>query len=259
MSKKVLVLSDFVGFGNVAVSTARSVLTAMGCDVFCLPTAVFSNTFNLGAFAALDTTDYLRRAVSVWEELGFSFDAVLVGYLADPEQAAWVAEQCRRWQERGAVIFFDPIFADNGRLYNGIGGAHMEFLREMMLLSDVFLPNATEAQLLAGVEYREVLADPEALLSRLGGRAAVITGAKTEAGSAVLLREEAVRIFPYEPIPGSFSGAGDLFSAILVGEAMQAKAMPEAISCAMEKTAQIIRRASQDGWNGTGLPTERYF
>lgn len=259
MSKKVLILSDFVGFGNVAMSTARSVLTAMGCDVFCLPTAVISNTFNLGSFAALDTTAYLQQAVSVWEKLGFSFDAVFVGYLAGPEQAEWAAQQCRKWQAAGAAVFFDPIFADNGRLYNGIGEAHIAFLREMMALSDVFLPNMTEAQLLAGMPCQEVVTDPEALLSQLGGKTVIVTGAKTVQGSVVLYRETLMRLFPYEPIPGAFSGAGDLFSAVLIGETLNGKPMPEAIECAMKKTAQIIRHASQDGWQGSGLPAERYF
>lgn len=259
MSKKVLILSDFVGFGNVAMSTARAVLTAMGCEVYCLPTAVFSNTFNLGRFAALDTKAYLQQAASVWQELGFAFDAVFVGYLADAEQAAWVVQQCQSWKADGAKVFFDPIFADNGRLYNGIGQSHITFLREMMAAAEVFLPNMTEAQLLAGMACQEVIADPEALLSRLGGTEIIITGAKTEQGCAVLYRGEALRIFPYDPVPGSFSGAGDLFSAIVIGEAMNQKTMPEAIECAMKKTAQIIRHASQDGWQGTGLPAERYF
>ena len=59
----ILILSDFVGCGNVAMGVARSVLTHMGHNALCLPTALISNTWNLGAPAVLDTTAYLQEAL----------------------------------------------------------------------------------------------------------------------------------------------------------------------------------------------------
>ena len=60
----ILILSDFVGCGNVAMGVARSVLTHMGHNALCLPTALISNTWNLGAPAVLDTTAYLQEAIA---------------------------------------------------------------------------------------------------------------------------------------------------------------------------------------------------
>lgn len=58
----ILILSDFVGCGNVAMGVARSVLTHMGHNALCLPTALISNTWNLGAPAVLDTTGLPARS-----------------------------------------------------------------------------------------------------------------------------------------------------------------------------------------------------
>ena len=64
MEKHILILTDFVGYGNVAMATARAVLTRMGHRVYCLPTALISNTWNFGSCAQLDTTEYLKTS---WE------------------------------------------------------------------------------------------------------------------------------------------------------------------------------------------------
>ena len=88
--KHILILSDFVGYGNVAMATSRAVLTRLGHRVYCLPTALISNTWNFGACAQLDTTAYLRDALETWQQLGFRLDGVLMGYIADEAQAAFL-------------------------------------------------------------------------------------------------------------------------------------------------------------------------
>ena len=128
----ILILSDFVGCGNVAMGVARSVLTHMGHNALCLPTALISNTWNLGAPAVLDTTAYLQEALAAWERLGIQPEGVLLGYLADEAQTVFIEEQCRRWREKGIKIFLDPIFADNGKLYRGITAARIAFLKRLL-------------------------------------------------------------------------------------------------------------------------------
>ena len=148
--KHILILSDFVGCGNVAMATCRAVLTKLGHRVYCLPTALISNTWNLGSVAQLDTTGYLRQSLETWQQLGIRLDAVLLGYIADSEQAAFLYRQCEKWKESGVTIFFDPIFADNGKLYKGITPERLEFLRGLLRQVDYVLPNLSEAQFLTG-------------------------------------------------------------------------------------------------------------
>ena len=117
----VLILSDFVGSADVAMAVSRAVLTRMGHRALCLPTALISNIWSQGEPAQLDTTDYLRAALDTWERRGLRPEGVLISYLAGQAQAAFVAEKCGSWREQGVKIFLDPVFADNGHLYRGIG------------------------------------------------------------------------------------------------------------------------------------------
>lgn len=253
MEKHVLILSDFVGYGNVAMATSRAVLTKMGCTVFCLPTALISNTWNFGSCATLDTTDYLRRALANWEQLGFRLDAVLIGYIADEAQAEFLAQQCKKWQEQGIQVYLDPIFADNGKLYRGITEKQVSFLRTLLPLMDGIFPNETESCFLAGEET------PVQALSVLGQMTAgnvVITGA----GSAVLLWDgQAEQTLPYTPVPGSFSGAGDAFTAVCLGGILAGKSLSESAQTAIETTKVWIERSQAENWQAMGLPVERYF
>lgn len=254
MEKHILILSDLVGCGNVAMATARAVLTRMGHRVYCLPTALISHTWNLGPSATLATTDYLRRTAELWQQLGFPLDGVLIGYLADEEQARWVKEQCHMWRQQGAVIFLDPVFADNGKLYRGITREQVALLGQLLEAADYVLPNLTEARFLTGED------DPLLALSALPCPGAVITGVPQAQGSAVLLRRGAERmVLPYDPVPGSFSGAGDAFSALFAGGILSGEQPRDAAQHAMDATKQWIQRSLEEGFGGVGLPVERYF
>jgi len=115
MNRNVLVLTDFVGYGEVSLVVQRTILEHMGFKVLCLPTVLLSNTWNYGAPAKLDTNAYMKATLSAWEKIGITFDAVLLGYLADTEQAQWLSEQCKAWKQRGITVISDPLFADNGK------------------------------------------------------------------------------------------------------------------------------------------------
>lgn len=255
--KRILILSDFVGCGNVAMATSRGVLTRLGHRAYCLPTALISNTWNLGSCVQLDTTAYLRDSLENWKRLGIRLDGVLLGYLAEEDQARFLAEQCTLWHRDGVKIFFDPIFADNGKLYRGITREHLDFLKGMLPRVDYVLPNLTEAQFLTGETnpFRAL-----AGLLELGAGTAVITGVPREEGCSVLLGSGSEgKALPYTPIPGRFSGAGDAFSALFAGLILSGLSPEESARKAMDTTKQWLRRSLEENWQGVGLPVERYF
>lgn len=257
MERHILILTDFVGYGNVAMATARGVLTRMGHRVYCLPTALISNTWNFGSCAQLDTTAYLKASLENWDKLGFPLDGVVLGYIADEAQAQWLGERCLQWQEAGVKLFLDPIFGDNGKLYRGITAQRLDFLRGLLSKVDYVLPNLTEAGFLTGE------ADPmQALrgLLELGASGALITGVPGEAGSAVYLGDEqGTSVLPYAPIPGNYPGAGDAFTALFVGGVLSGVSPREAAETAIKTTRRWIEESIRENWQGMGLPIERYF
>lgn len=253
MEKHVLILSDFVGFGNVAMATSRAVLTKLGCTALCLPTALISNTWNFGAVAQLDTTEYLKASLENFAHLGFRLDAVLIGYIADEDQAQWLGQQCRKWHQDGIPVFLDPIFADNGKLYRGITWQRLDFLRQLLPYVDYALPNVTEARFLTGCE------NPMEALAALGSANALITGVTQDEESAVLLKTGgACTALPYDPIPGNYSGAGDAFTALFLGKMLLGSTSTEAAQYAITTTRRWILQSKADNWRGMGLPVERY-
>lgn len=257
MEKHVLILSDFVGYGNVAMATSRTVLTKLGHRVYCLPTALISNTWNFGSCAQLDTTAYLAAALETWQQLGFRFDGVLIGYIADEAQARWIGAQCQGWHQAGVELFLDPIFADNGKLYRGITAQRLDFLRELLKQVDYVLPNASEAQFLTG-ETDPLQALKE--LMDLGARGAVITGVPRGEENAVLLGcAGQTQCLPYRPIPGNFPGAGDAFTALFAGGILAGASPIASARTAIDTTKRWIQKSLEEHWQGMGLPVERYF
>lgn len=251
---KILILSDFVGCGNVAMGVARSVLTHMGHSALCLPTALISNTWNLGAPAVLDTTAYLQEALAAWERLGIQPEGVLLGYLADEAQAAYLGQQCRKWREQGIATFLDPIFADNGKLYQGITLERIDFLRQLLPHIDYVLPNVTEAQFLTGEEAP--MAAAQALV-KLGAGCAVLTG--VEDSAVVLAQGDGICRLDYTPVPGHYSGAGDSFTALFTGNILNGNPPAKSARLAADTLCQWIDRYRQRPAPITGLPVERLW
>lgn len=83
----ILLLGDLTGRSRVALRMLTGELENRGHEVLALPTALISNTLNLGRAAIADTTDYLLEALETWEALGLSYDLLYIGYVTGLAQA----------------------------------------------------------------------------------------------------------------------------------------------------------------------------
>ena len=193
MSKKLLLINDMAGYGKVALSAMIPVLSHMKYEVFNLPTAIVSNTLDYGKFDILDTTDYMKNAIAVWEQLGFEFDAISTGFIVSKEQTELVTEFCKVRAEKGVTIFTDPIMGDEGKLYNGITEETIDLMRKLISVADYIVPNYTEAAYLTGLPYKEegvTEKEYHAMIDKLrafGAKSIVITSAKTAATACLAL------------------------------------------------------------------------
>lgn len=226
----------------VAMNAVAPVLSAMGYSVYRLPTALVSNTLNYGCVAALDTTEYMQQALHAWGELGVVFDGVCTGYLHTLRQAD-VLENLLR-SRAPAFVLVDPVMADGGRFYKGLGEETACALRSLAGLASVVTPNVTEAALLAKQPQlaRAPLSDAHlrGLLDEmlgLGAQAAVITGCAV-AGEALRYvyarsqKGDAFRI-AYRPSEMRRFGTGDVFGAVLAGCMMRGQPLRESVQAAV--------------------------
>ena len=275
--KKILLINDVVGYSHVGMTAMLPILTYLGHSTFNLPTALVSNTLDYGKFNIMETTDYMRGTLPVWQQLGFNFDAVCTGLMFSDEQARMVADYCRQLSSEGTTVFVDPVMGDGGHLYNGITTQQVELMRDMVSVADLIFPNYTEACYLTDTPFRDqgLTADEAQLLldrlASLGAKSVVVTSAKVEGQPCVIGRRSDSPLagfeqdlsqgryfqLPYDEIPLAFHGTGDIFSAVLIGYLLNGKMMKESTQKAMDVVSQLIDRNRRQQDLCLGIPIEK--
>lgn len=244
--KRVLSVQDLSCIGRCSLSVALPVLSAMGCRCDVLPTAVLSTHTAFPNPHCRSLTEDIAPICNHWKSVGVEFDAISIGYLSDPAQAAAVQQLV---EDFDCLHVLDPAMGDHGKLYTGIGDDHVQALRDLCKKADILLPNVTEAALLAGVPYREAADDAylRDLLERLlalGPKTVCITG--IEKGDSVghfgITDGKEFSAFSKKQPPSH--GTGDLFAAVFVGAVMQGRAVPDAAAMAADFIGHILSENS---------------
>lgn len=251
--KHLALLTDSTGYGRCSLAVQLPVVSAMGVRCSYAPTAVLSNHTGYRSAFALDFMPYLDAYTAEWQKLGAHFDGILIGYTGSAERIDRAAEFIRMFHEKGTLVAADPCMADNGRLYRNCPEELPEKIRvEILPMADLVLPNLTEACLLTGEPYMELM--DQASLSRimthllaLGPKEAVITGIPSGPQGeyvACLAGERGgrMRFIRQKRIGGQYAGTGDIFSAIVTADAL--KGVPLAGS--VRKASAFIRRSIRE-------------
>src|SRR5574344_25431 len=269
MSKKnILLISDLVGFGNLATTAMLPILSYMGMQTYNLPTALVSNNFGYGKYEMLDTTDYIRGVFPKWEELGFSFSDIATGFIPSEQQAKIISAYCKKQAEHGAIIFVDPVMGDMGTLYNGIGNAIIDCMREMLQVADLCFPNYTEACYLTDTPFRkEGVSEEEAIkmtekIHALGSKSVIITSITIDGKPSVIGFNHTNGkhfIINYEEIPVMFSGTGDVFSAILIGHLLDGETLKNSTRKAVDGVYNLINLNKDAADPYHGIPVNKYL
>ena len=261
--KHILTIQDLSCVGRCSLTVALPVLSAMGHQCSVLPTAVLSTHTAFPKPEVEDLTDRLLAFARHWQENGVVFDAVTVGYLSDPNQAA-IVEQILG--AIGAPVVLDPVMGDHGKLYSRITPEHIQAMKRLAARADVILPNLTEAAALTGLPYRELvdeayLKDLTDGLLCLGAKAAVITGVHLQDGAIGYYgrnKEGAPFCYQGTLIPRQFHGTGDLFAAVLSGSLLQGSALRDAAQNAAEFVAACVENTEKVTPFGVEFETQLY-
>jgi len=273
MTKKILLINDMPGYGKVAISAMTPVLVHKGFEVFSLPTMLVSNTLNYGKFASLDTTQYMKDCIATWKELGFRFDVISTGFIANDEQADFIAQFCKQQSEDGVVIFTDPIMADNGKLYNSVTPQRVEIMKRIIAVADHIVPNMTEACLLLGREYcsegytESELYEMARGLHDMGAKSVIITSAllsenvcgKPETCKTVVgydHKKGEYFIIKFDEVPIKINGSGDTFSAIVLSDVAEGAELKAAVERAVRGIRELILKDLDVAREYNGLPIE---
>lgn len=242
---RVLSIQDLSCLGKCSLTVALPVLSAMGCSCTVLPTAVLSTHTAFPSPHIRDLTQDLWPTAEHWHTVGGEFDAITVGYLSDPRQAEVVSKILDLFPGR---VILDPAMGDHGKLYRGLGEAHIHVMKALCRRGQVLLPNLTEAALLTGLSYRED-ADPAYLrelaraLLAFGAETVIITGfTRPDGQTGFFGMHQDGEEFSYQAmrIGKHFHGTGDLFAATFTGAQMAGKTASDAAILAARFTERVI-------------------
>lgn len=259
--KRVLSIQDLSCVGKCSLSVALPVLSAMGCECSALPTAVLSTHTAFPDPHRRMLTGDIGAICRHWQSIGVAFDAVSVGYLADPAQAETVAAVLDAFK---TLTVIDPAMGDHGRLYSGITQDHIAAMKTLCAKGHVLIPNVTEAAFLTGISYEETtnqeyfqkLAD--GMLS-FGAEAVVLTGVSLEEGNTGLMvafRSGEPYVYQASRIPRQLHGTGDIFCAVFTGALMAGRDIPGAAALAARFVERVIAATPEASPFGAAFETQ---
>lgn len=260
-TKRVLAIHDLCSFGRCSLTAAIPVISAMGSQVCPFPTAWFSNNLTYGNFHFTDFTEQMPDFMDQWQKLGFKYDAVYSGFLADAGQVSVVLEAIERFGSQCGMIVVDPAMADDGALYPVFKPAFVAEMRKLIAKATLITPNYTEACLLldraADIPPADKLPDSEQLrsmceeLTEFGAKQIVIT--------SVPAADDLIKVVSYDKESGVFDerttpriplrtcGTGDLFASVMTGAMLRGTTLSEAMLLAMEFTSHVIEYTHRSG------------
>lgn len=279
MGKRIVLFNDLPGYGKVALAAMVPLFSRMGHFPYQVPTAVVSNTLDFGKFRIQDMTDYMRDTIKVWDELGFDPDCICTGFVLSEEQVELIGDYIRSRKPRideiqnvdnGRLVMVDPIMADGGKLYNGIGMERVAAMRKLVSYSDVMVPNMTEAGFLTGIcpgrerasaaELRELVDG----LHKLSGKSVVITSAQDSETDEHLVcgyDHKSGQYFrvPFTFLPVRVAGSGDIFSTVMTGKLLNGESLEAAVREAVRVLTALIRENQSHLDEYKGILIERYW
>ena len=279
MGKRIVLFNDLPGYGKVALAAMVPLFSRMGHFPYQVPTAVVSNTLDFGKFRIQDMTDYMRDTIKVWDELGFDPDCICTGFVLSEEQVELIGDYIRSRKPRmdeiqnvdnGRLVMVDPIMADGGKLYNGIGMERVAAMRKLVSYSDVMVPNMTEAGFLTGIcpgrerasaaELRELVDG----LHKLSGKSVVITSAhdsETDEHLVCGYDHKSGQYFrvPFTFLPVRVAGSGDIFSTVMTGKLLNGESLEAAVQEAVRVLTALLRGNQSHLDEYKGILIERYW
>lgn len=245
---KIMAIQDMSGVGRCSLTVIIPIMSALGCQVCPLPTALLSNHSEYEEFYFYDFTNHMEDYFSYWEKNNFEFDCVYSGFIGSEKQINIIEDIINKVKEKNdkALVVVDPVMGDHGFTYSTYNDEMISKMSHLAQKADIITPNLTEACILLGREYQgEVVTIPQVKeylkdLCNLGPKIALITGITTNEGDHINVsynkEEDRFWMAPFDYVNKRYPGTGDLFTSLFLAYYMKGKSLPEA----MEEAARFV-------------------
>lgn len=262
----VIAIQSQVVYGHVGNNTAVPTLHTMGLRVAAVPTVLLSNTphypsLHGGTVPADWFAGYLRDLLA--RGAVARAQAVMVGFLGDPDQAAILADWLdQALQENPRLrIHVDPVIGDFDHGVYTDPRMTQAWRTQLLPRAHGLTPNHFELERLAS-ETLVTLDDAMAAAARLLGDRTewiVVTSAAPQGWPAGQMQVALVtptlrRVFSHPFVPCPAKGIGDLFAARLTGGLLAGIPLETAVNQACHAVVAVVRDTASRGWEELALP-----
>ena len=249
---RVAAVHDMCGYGNCSLTAAIPILSAAGCDVCPVPTALFSAHTRYSVFTFHDTTEILDGYLDAWRKENVDLDGVYSGFLGSAEQVEIIKRLYSQYPH--ALRLVDPVMGDGGEIYATYTPELCEAMGTLVDGADALMPNLTEASILTGRDYPGQDIDDAQVDEILG--ALLAAGAKNvvlkgiEHGDGLIHNYVASAAsgasgkqeLAHSKLPFMTHGTGDAFASALCGALMAGRPLAESAHIAGE----FVRHAMEN-------------
>ena len=241
---RVAAVHDMCGYGKCSLTAAIPILSAAGCDVCPVPTALFSAHTRYEVFTFHDTTEILDGYLDAWRQENVDLDGVYSGFLGSADQVAIIKRLYAEYPH--ALRLVDPVMGDGGEIYATYTPELCRAMGTLVDGADALMPNLTEASILTGRDYPGQDIDDAQVDEILG--ALLAAGAKNvvlkgiERGYGMMRNYVAAastgvagkQELAHAKLPFMTHGTGDAFASALCGAVMAGRPLAEAANIAGE-------------------------
>jgi len=260
--KRLLTIQDISCVGQCSLTVALPIISACGVETAVLPSAVLStHTAGFSGYTCRDLTDDFPAIEKHWKKEGLKFDAIYTGYLGSTKQIDYVKSILKSAAKQKCIKIVDPAMADNGMLYPAFDGKYVAAMKKLVAVSDIVVPNISEACFLTGMEYKEeydeaYIKELCKKLKALGASKVVLTGVGYKKGrTGVVVYGSKMTYYEHKKEEKGRHGTGDVYASAFAGALLNGKSVEKAAMIAADYTLLCIQH-SQKGANPYGVKFE---
>ena len=240
----VLTIAGFDPSGGAGIAADLKTFAAHNCYGIAAVTALTVQSTQGAKSTHIIPAATLRAQLEVLAE-DVSIAAVKIGMLGNKANAAVVAEFLDRGQF--AHIVLDPVVKSTAGDADLLDAAGVKYLaEELFKRATVITPNIAEAELLAGMEIKDVAAMEAAArkLVERGARAVVVKGGHMEKAIDVLLDgSEALALGGDHVKSANTHGSGCTFASAIAAQLASGRALHEAVLLAKAYITMAIEKS----------------
>lgn len=249
---RVAAIHDLSCFGRSSLTCVIPALSALGCQVIPVPTALLSSqTDGFDGYFFRDLSKEMDGITAHFRALSLTFDAVYSGFLGSDEQVDRIIDFLDSFSGEKTLALVDPVLGDGGKLYPSCPPSLVGSMRRLCARAHVITPNYTEACFLADVPFVDTVSLPDVAIreqiERILGKLRGFTGADVVitgviSGEKILTfgQDDTLYCHPVCRLPQSYPGTGDVFASVLLGLILAGKDRRTATALAADFAQSLV-------------------